>query len=331
MTALGARATVSVAVTTRGRPGLLAECLRSILDQAEPATEIVVSEDGVDQRTAEVVGAFQKENPAVRYVRNDKPLGQLLNRQRALLLTTGDFVAMLDDDDVWSEDFLAVTLSRIQWSGCGFCSTDHHIIGADSSVMSVESDAATARFGRSEMTEGVYDDVLLRELRWKPFPLGTTLFARETLERVGFIPPYAGVVPDLGLFLEIGAARVRGFYVPQRLGRYRVHPDQQTERRAEVGCALVSCLRAFSDLHRSDLTSTENRHLSSFYRRSVVELAVARAHLRDRIGSVDALRGYGALGWGWAPPPRLGVLAALLAGAAEIEACVNRGVKRRSA
>src|SRR5436190_15365353 len=121
-----ARATISVAVTTRARAGLLDECLRSVLNQTLPASEIVVSEDGEDGETAAIVGRYKADGAPIRYVRNVPPLGQLGNRQRAFQLTAGDFVSMLDDDDAWCETFLSETLAAIQASKCGFCSTDHY-------------------------------------------------------------------------------------------------------------------------------------------------------------------------------------------------------------
>ena len=308
------QASISVAVPTRARAEMLDECLRSIMSQTLPASEIVVSEDGEDAETAAVVRSHKAAGAPIRHLRNLPALGQLGNRQQALVNTTGEFVAMLDDDDAWNETFLGETFAAIRASECGFCSTDHYIMDADSHLLDAESHAASNRFGRSTMIEGRYEDVLFRELVGKPFPLQFTLFARPALAGIGFFPPYAGLVPDFALFLELGAAGVAGFYLPRRLGRYRVHPDQQTHSRIEMGEGLTGCLRGFHARHHADISAREEDEIAKRYRQSVLELAIAYAHVRQRRRSIDTLRTYRSLGWGWPQAARVGVLGALLAG-----------------
>jgi glycosyltransferase involved in cell wall biosynthesis len=306
---------ISVAVTTCSRPAFLDECLRSVLGQTLPATEIVVSEDGEDAQTSLVLARYKAAGAPVRHVRNVPPLGQLLNRRQALQLTTGDLVAMLDDDDAWDQGFLSETALRLQESGSYFCSTDHHLMDANSQVLEEASESSSSRFGRSTMMEGRYEDVLYRELASKPFPLQFTLFARPSLAAVGFFPPYAGIVPDFALFLELGAAGVAGFYLPRRLGRYRVHTGQQTHNRIELEESLAACLRGFYARHHATITGRERTAVARLYRVSVLELAIAHAHARQRKAAMGSLRAYRALGWGWPQPARLAVLGALIAGA----------------
>jgi glycosyltransferase involved in cell wall biosynthesis len=313
---------ISVAVTTCSRPEFLDECLRSVLTQTLPAAEIVVSEDGEDAQTALVIRTHKAAGAPIRHIRNVPPLGQIMNRRQAFQLTSGEFVAMLDDDDAWSEDFLSETASRLRANECGFCSTDHHLMDAHSHILEEESGSSSLRFGRSTMLEGLYEDVLYRELVSKPFPLQFTLFARPSLEAVGFFPPYAGTAPDFALFLELGAARVSAFYVPRRLGRYRVHPGQQTHNRIEQGQSLTACLRGFYARHHANVTERERDAAARLYRESVLELAIAHAHVRQRGAAMRSLRAYRSLGGGWPRPARLAVLAALMAGAGKSRAVV---------
>jgi glycosyltransferase involved in cell wall biosynthesis len=242
------------------------------------------------------------------------PLGQLANRQQAFWLTTGDFVAMLDDDDAWSDDFLANTHAALDANDCSFCSSDHYIMDSDSQILGDESNAASIRFGRAAMSEGRYDDVLHRELVSTSFPLQFTLFSRQVLDAIGFFPPYGRTVPDFALFLELGAARVPGYFLPKRLGRYRVHAGQQTHNRIEKGLALIECLRGFCGRH-SGIGARERDAAAELYRQSVIELAIAYAHVGQRRDSIGALRSYPSMGWGWVHPSRALVLGALLAGA----------------
>jgi GT2 family glycosyltransferase len=313
----GAESRISVAVTTHARPRMLAACLASIAAQTRPPDEVIVSQDGSDPESAEVVRSFAGNGLPIRYVIHDPPLRQLGNRQHAIRLTHGDLVGLLDDDDTWEPEFL----ERTSWSleshpECGFCSTDHYLIGAEGAVLDEDTRRSSVRFDRISMPTGVYDDVLMRELRFKPFPMNTTLFRRELLERIGFFPEYAAAAPDLAVMLELGAAGTRACYIAERLGSYRVHEGQAHRARVEQSRSLVSCLAGFALRH--DVPSSERKQLESEFRQAVIEHAVALAHDGRRGDALRALRDFPSLGWGAPSPGRTLVLCALVLGAGKL-------------
>ncbi|HZI20729.1 MAG TPA: glycosyltransferase family 2 protein [Pyrinomonadaceae bacterium] len=95
---------VSVCIPTYNGGELLGESIRSALAQTRPPDEIIVVDDGSTDHTAEVCASF---GPAVRYVRqeNDGTMGGGA-RQRAFSEATGDWLALLDHDDLWLPDKL---------------------------------------------------------------------------------------------------------------------------------------------------------------------------------------------------------------------------------
>ena len=87
---------VTVVVATRGRPDSVARCARALLDGDHPdLTVLVVDNDPVDDRTAEVVRRL--DDPRVRYVREARR-GASVGRNRGLQEATTDIVAFTDDD-----------------------------------------------------------------------------------------------------------------------------------------------------------------------------------------------------------------------------------------
>ena len=98
---------ISVAVTTHKRPDYLKDCLDSILNQTLLPNELVISEDGEDFNTRGLINQYIIDFPQVNihHIVNKIPLGQLANRRQAIKATTGEYVAMLDDDDIWNDRF----------------------------------------------------------------------------------------------------------------------------------------------------------------------------------------------------------------------------------
>jgi glycosyltransferase involved in cell wall biosynthesis len=118
--------TVSVVIPTYNRASCLADSVGSVLAQTRPPLEVLVVDDGSTDDTAEVCARFPepvrclaKANGGVSSARN---LG--LGRAR------GEFVALLDADDVWPPEKLEVQLAvheafpEVGWSITGHRTTD---------------------------------------------------------------------------------------------------------------------------------------------------------------------------------------------------------------
>ena len=106
----------SVIIPTRDRPAFLTEAVASVLEQDEPALEVLVVNDG--ERLAE---SFNSQR--VRVIDN-KRSGPVAARRRGVEESRGEFIAFLDDDDRWS-DARHLTLARDGFAhGADFCFSD---------------------------------------------------------------------------------------------------------------------------------------------------------------------------------------------------------------
>jgi glycosyltransferase involved in cell wall biosynthesis len=80
----------------------LREQLDSIAAQTRPPDELVVCDDGSTDRTVAILNDFAATAPfPVRVHVNPTNLGTPKNFERAIRLTTGEIIALADQDDVW--------------------------------------------------------------------------------------------------------------------------------------------------------------------------------------------------------------------------------------
>jgi glycosyltransferase involved in cell wall biosynthesis len=94
---------VSVALCTYNGERFLPEQLASIAAQECPPEELVVCDDGSQDRTCEIVGEFARRAPfEVRFTVNESRLGVASNFSRAMGLCRGEWIALADQDDVWT-------------------------------------------------------------------------------------------------------------------------------------------------------------------------------------------------------------------------------------
>jgi glycosyltransferase involved in cell wall biosynthesis len=93
--------TVSVVIPTRNRPNLVVRAVRSALDQVSCAVEVIVVVDGPDDVTVEALAATADSRVAV--IALPRPVGGSEARNVGIRRSRGEFIALLDDDDEWSQ------------------------------------------------------------------------------------------------------------------------------------------------------------------------------------------------------------------------------------
>jgi glycosyltransferase involved in cell wall biosynthesis len=102
------RPRVTVVIPTRGRSRLLALTLRGVVRQRDVDFEVVVVDDGSTDDTAAMVKGL--EAARVRLLRHDRPRGVSAARNTGIAAARGEWVAFLDDDDLWAPEKLALQL-----------------------------------------------------------------------------------------------------------------------------------------------------------------------------------------------------------------------------
>jgi len=100
--AMNKRPTVSIIVPTYNRAELLKRAIESVLYQTyDNIIEIIITDDGSTDNTKEIVEEFKKRDSRIIYSINTKyPHGPTGNKNNGLDLAIGEFIGILDDDDI---------------------------------------------------------------------------------------------------------------------------------------------------------------------------------------------------------------------------------------
>ena len=80
--------------------------IRSVSAQTYTDWELIVVNDCSKDDTARIVAEFAKKDPRIKLINNETNKGVSLTRKKALDAATGDWIAVLDSDDMWAPDKL---------------------------------------------------------------------------------------------------------------------------------------------------------------------------------------------------------------------------------
>jgi glycosyltransferase involved in cell wall biosynthesis len=96
---VGGSPCVSVVLPTFNRAYVLGRAVESVLSQTYRDLELVVVDDGSTDNTAQVIESFQDRR--IQYVRHEHNQGAAAARNTGIRLSSGQYIAFQDSDDVW--------------------------------------------------------------------------------------------------------------------------------------------------------------------------------------------------------------------------------------
>ena len=208
---------VSVIINVRNGAPTLAEAIDSVLTQTFADWELIVWDDRSTDNSAEIARRY--DDPRVRYFLSpeDAPLGKA--RSDAIALASGEWIAFLDQDDIWLSHKLHKQMA-LAAEGVGL------IYGR------------TVRFypnGRERdydwaheytpLPEGDIFALLFMESCF--IAMSSAVFRREAVESVGGIPEQVRIIPDYYLYVAV-AKQYKVRAVQEPVCRYRMHPDSMS-------------------------------------------------------------------------------------------------------
>src|SRR5262245_48858715 len=130
MGAHGPSPSVSVVIPTLGRWGLLEKAVRAAREQAGAQVQVVIALDG-----AEATAQY----PAIDYLQGDDVVvlpcphkrGVSAARNAGLEAAEGEWVALLDDDDLWAPEKLSRQLAAAAAGGGDWAYASAMLVDAD--------------------------------------------------------------------------------------------------------------------------------------------------------------------------------------------------------
>jgi glycosyltransferase involved in cell wall biosynthesis len=155
----------TVVIPTRDRWELLSShALVSALDQVDVALEVIVVDDGSTDVTRH--GLEQIGDPRLRVLRHDVSRGVASARNAGLSAARGEWIAFLDDDDLWSPRKLRAQLEMAHMRSVDFVYAKGVLVDKDKRVLAadifVPENELRARLRTSNVIPGGCSNVMAK-------------------------------------------------------------------------------------------------------------------------------------------------------------------------
>ena len=106
---------ISVAMCTYNGEAYLSYQLDSIFSQSMSVDEVIICDDMSSDKTEEIIESYKSRFPnIIRFYSNTEKLFTVKNFEKAIGLTTGEFIFIADQDDVWNFNKVEATINFLK-------------------------------------------------------------------------------------------------------------------------------------------------------------------------------------------------------------------------
>jgi len=211
---------VSVCMATFNGAAYLREQIDSILSQLHPEDELIISDDHSTDDTRSIVASYQ--DTRIRSITNPRKRGHVQNFAHAMEHATGEFIALSDQDDIWTENRLERMLDKLRGM------PQYSLVAGDltefdsSGVLAIQTALGPCPRSRFVQISGI----ILGRYRY----FGSAFLFRKDLTR--YILPIPGYIEAHDIWIAMNATlRGKTVHLEETTLMRRLHENNLTPRR----------------------------------------------------------------------------------------------------
>lgn len=187
----------------------IADSIESVLQQSYPHFELLIVDDGSTDNTLEIIRSF--DDPRIRLIENGENKGLPFTRNVALTEAKGEFIAVLDADDIAFPDRLKIQIQQF------LKRPKLAVLGGYAHIIDKEGQ----RTSETILPPLQPENIRARLLFYDTFIHSTVMMRTAAFREAGGYPNHP-IAQDYGLFAELGLKHEVD-NVPQYLVEYRIH------------------------------------------------------------------------------------------------------------
>lgn len=237
---------ISVVIPLYNKEREIAHTLQSVLGQTVRPREIIVVDDGSQDSSADVVESLH--SPLIRLVRQPNA-GVSAARNHGIEEASGEFVALLDGDDWWDDEFLSCMVDMMEhYPECDTYTTAYTVVRNTGIV----TPAVTYGTGR-------VDNFWQTALNAPPMSMSSCMFRREAILAVGGFPVGMRIGEDLHTWIRM-ASHGAVCLSPKPLACYNMQAANRSVSRTTFRPEQTD--RTFEELYDANACRDKNEYIA---------------------------------------------------------------------
>jgi teichuronic acid biosynthesis glycosyltransferase TuaG len=229
---------VSIIMPAYNAENYIAQSIDSVIQQSYAHWELIVVDDGSTDTTAAIVSALIQEDNRIKYYYQPNKK-QAAARNLGISQSTGDWIAFLDADDLWSPDKLATQIRYIQEVEADVFYTGGYVVDENGHQLS-EYSTVFGHYSGVDMYKQLYFS--------NPVPILSVLVKKSWVSKTGPQDENIQIAgcEDWDYWIRLAHNGASFFGIPEKLFHYRINP-QGTSRKV-LQMKRAECFALYKNL-----------------------------------------------------------------------------------
>lgn len=212
----------------------VSEAIESVLGQTYQDIELIITDDCSSDESLEIINNYKCLDDRIRIIAHSNNVGVSRSRNEAMALSTGEFIAFCDADDIWEKDKLKIQCEFFRFDeSCSIIHSDSLIIDERGAVT---GERFSNRFNTGEKLSGnVFQNLCLRNFINTP----TVIFRKKCINDAGLFDEEFKYLEDWLYWIKL-AVKYKFLYINEPLARYRMHSQStRFDRKGYANCRIM--------------------------------------------------------------------------------------------
>lgn len=215
---------VTVVIATHNRASLLIRAINSILTQTFQDFEIIIVNDSSIDNTYEVIERLRESDPRINAFHSGHNIGPGAARNLGIKQANGEYIAILDDDDIAKPDRLEIQVKELQ--------SDTNLGLVFSSVEFIDDKMKSFEISPNLVYQGNFptdtDEIFRLLYVERNYIPNTTIMTRKTIWQKFSYPEEPWIGEDRFLFCQLAASGIKIKAISQPLVMVRRVPNMRS-------------------------------------------------------------------------------------------------------
>lgn len=218
---------ISIITASYNYQDYIKEAIESVLAQTYSDWELIIVDDGSSDNSAQIIESYLPKDSRIKFLMhpNKQNKGLLETLKLGISQVKGDYVAFLESDDIWRENYLEEKLKIAQqYPNAGVIFNDVELFGDENRIKSYDE---YFKLFHKQMNKKNFPSKLFKELLFLNFvpTFSCAMVKSEALKNCNFdIEKDFQCWVDWAFWLQL-AYYNDFYYIPQKLTKWRIHDD----------------------------------------------------------------------------------------------------------
>lgn len=187
----------------------IVQTIESVLAQTYKNWEMLIVDDCSTDGSYEIALEYARKNNRIKVYLMEKNGGTALARNKAIELSSGDYLAFLDSDDLWYPEKLEKQLQFMYANDCDFSFTEYEHIDENNKPIGIKAK--------------VVKKLTYKMMLFHDFTGCLTVMYKQNKDNKIYIPMVGNGIEDYTLFLSVLKQTYNAMGYSSCLAQYRIH------------------------------------------------------------------------------------------------------------